>query len=192
MLESVLNQLRQCPSCGTSWGEIPWLCSSCFRELNRNLRLRHRWINPNLDHYYLFDWTSENGLKPIVHSLKGGRLKWPFYWLSLSFPRQGLGKGPLFYPSRGRPDHASALGESLGARWNRKTQAILGLGKGKQSLKSRAGRQRARFESLNIGEKHVDFIDDIVTTGGTAMACFEALPRSSKMTVWSLFYRKPL
>ena len=69
---------------------------------------------------------------------------------------------------------------------------VLRKGKGKQSLKTRLGRRKARFEPQLSSSKGVDFVDDIVTTGATAQACFEALPGSSKMTVWSLFYRKPL
>ncbi len=184
--------VRHCASCGRSWGFWDWLCSDCERLWVVKIQRKERRIHKNIRHCYLIDWhPGDRQLSSLVYSLKGAGSYSVFFKYS---PCWGaiMGSGPLFYPSRGPADHASDMARALAKSNLRPVQPLLQLGTAKQSRLSRRGRQQRAFSPLVSKYQDVDFVDDIVTSGQTALAAWRALGQPTKMTVWSLFYRKSL
>lgn len=194
MLDWLLDSIRCCASCGTSWGTFSWLCSSCEGQWVRRLKLRQRWIDRKIVHYYLVDWSpKDKALSSLVYSLKqGGRRREFDQWISI-FPTPSCSSSHIFYPSKGLYDHGQELAESAAAfMGNKQTTPIVKVKGAKQALLGRKARLEQDFRAPFSIRSPVLFVDDIVTTGGTARSCWKALGQPSKMTVWSLFYRKSL
>ena len=191
MKNRVLNYLRHCPGCSKSLGSFDWLCLGCESQFYANLSLKTRWIHKNIKHHYLVGWGEGDGNSKLVYSLKGGGQKRVFQRL-MPFFKGGAARGPIYFPSKGKRDHAVEIAESFGECWGCSIQPILGMDSKKQALLSRMGRQGRHFLEVSRAPNRVNLVDDIVTTGGTVMGCYRALGQPAKMTVWSLFYRKSL
>lgn len=191
MIEFFLSHMRHCARCERSFGRVNWLCESCEQWWFRQLCCQTRWVSPSIAHKYLLDWGPSDSLSPLIYSLKGGGRKREFQkWLPLFGPMNG--SGSIYYPSHGTRDHAWDLASAFSEREGRPIQELLKQNKAKQALMSRRARlQDIQFASRK-GPRCVDVVDDIVTTGATARACWKALGQPAKMTIWSLFYRKSL
>ncbi len=192
MISDYLRWIRRCPSCGDSFLPVDWLCRSCLINILNKTSLKHRYINPNIDHYYLIEWKKGDGLTSIVHSLKGGRCEWAFEYLSQYFSHFAHETFPIYFPSKGPKDHAFQWAYSLAKRTGAEMRPIQKKTQFKQSLSGRQGRKSVLFYPQVSSNRYVVLADDIVTTGATATACYQALGRPRNMTVWSLFYRKDL
>jgi hypothetical protein len=150
-------------------------------------------IDSRIDHYYLLDWEKEDGLSPLVYSLKGGRCVWAFEFLSPYFRKlQSPRRKRLYYPSKEVEDHAFQLAHQLSLSQGLTPYPLIKTTRKKQSLLRKGERGRVHYFSVRKEWREALFVDDIVTTGSTARACYKALGQPKKMTVWSLFYRKYL
>ena len=138
------------------------------------------------------EWGDRAKLDKVVYSLKGGGLPWAFAYLARFFPQPQAKNGLIAYPSKGRKDHASDLAKEVARLWGYPTVPLLTGTRGKQALRRRKQRQTVAFSPLQRSGQAIHFVDDIVTTGATVRAAYQALGQPSKMTVWSLFYRKDL
>ena len=118
-----------------------------------------------------------------------------FCYLAQMFLAHRVGKiprqGTLVYPSKGKKDHAHQWAQSLAALCGYSTVALRLLSKEKQALKSLGGRDRVDFTSRKI-RGSVFFVDDILTSGGTARAAFRALGKPKSFQIWTVFYRREL
>lgn len=183
--------MRFCPSCGGSFGTFSWLCPVCEIHYLKNLRWRHRSLHDNIDHYYLFDWKRDDHLSPLVHSLKGGGHRGAIQELVFSFPKD-LEIPIVYYPKGKSKDHAWVLAASIGSMLGGTPCGLIRKTTRKQAFLARNERQTLQFVSVGKPPLRTLFVDDIVTTGSTALAAYRALGQPAKMTVWSLFYRNRL
>lgn len=128
----------------------------------------------------------------LVHSLKGGGRLGVFQKIAplWPFPRQ---RQTLYFPDSGRKDHAWELAQSIVMRQGGQTQGLRKVNTGKQALLLRPQRKTVRFESLQSTPSGdaVFWVDDILTTGSTALACWQALRRPSYMAAYTIFFRNP-
>lgn len=194
LLEPVFNLLRHCAVCGASFRPVVWLCPQCAGEFYGRIRKHQRSINRSIEHHYLLDWSPHDlFLNQIVYSLKGNGLQSTYDGLG-DWIFQQINSNPkkrIFYPSKGKRDHAQILAESLARKLDWEVQPILKKTGFKQASLTRL--DRARLQMIPVGKwENAIVVDDIVTTGATMKACYEALGCPKKLTVWSLFYRKLL
>lgn len=109
-------------------------------------------------------------------------------------------EAPIFVhpPSRtGRRDHAWLLAQLLARQWQFATGPALSLRFTEQHLltaqksKSAADRSLLRYQSLeNLSKsRSFVFVDDIITTGSTAMAAFMALGEPERFSVFAIVSR---
>jgi predicted amidophosphoribosyltransferase len=164
--------------------------------------------------FYLWEWNSksENYLSPFIQSLKGGFHKraiqtWLEPWVSRSLIANSAldFSDALIVPapahSLGEKDHAWYLAQALSDRTGAPTLSFLArkFPETRQKFQSKLERQKLQLESLaspmilsELNQMQIHFVDDVVTTGGTAYAAWKAMGRPSKFYVWSLIYRSRL
>jgi predicted amidophosphoribosyltransferase len=130
-------------------------------------------------------------MDPLIHSLKGCGHDRIFSQLIPYLKVHKVGD-VIHYPSRGSRDHASELATCFTAYYGGQAQALLKKTDIKQALLRKKERHQRAFIPSSSQPKQAYMIDDIVTSGGTALGCWKALGQPRKMTVWSLFYRKNL
>jgi predicted amidophosphoribosyltransferase len=134
-------------------------------------------------------------------SLKGGRLESAFQFYAKAFvTRRSLFDLPsnavlVACPGRQGRRHSEIWALSLSKLLGLPLIEALELEEdsGSQKGKSRYERQRIRFRKKNVlRHKYVIFIDDIVTTGATAVAAQKALGATEGFEVWCLAHRRQL
>ena len=101
-------------------------------------------------------------------------------------------KPSLFYPYKGRRDHAQQWAEALGQWLEVKPQPLRLKSQGKQSQRGRWERQKVEFYPKDCSPGPVLFVDDVVTTGSTGLSAHKALGQPVNFAIWSLFYRPSL
>lgn len=196
--ESFLRAWRFCPVCEQGDEPLDWLCLSCLSELYERLEMGQRDLSFGVEHHYLFSWRpGDLFLSRVAMSLKGGRSHEGFRWLALWFyTHLHFQPQKLAYPSPGPWDHSQALAKAL-AQELKASVVTTPLYKAQPWVRQRRGSRQARRglsmkKTQNDNSQAVVIVDDILTTGETARACFEALGRPQFCQVWTLFHRKLL
>jgi predicted amidophosphoribosyltransferase len=210
-LDSILRWLRSCACCQSFLPPIDLVCKECEARvsLNRDRVLRSGYPFPV---YSLFEWSEESAalIKPLIYGMKGGYAYRSAHLLTselifkLSATRQGIHTPRFVYPGssshRKRHDHAWLLAHLLAEQW--RVEAPLRLefeskAEGNQKLRSQEERSKRRFQlpeglsPLRTNERWV-FVDDVITSGSTAMAAFMALGDPEEFEVWALACRPKL
>lgn len=147
----------------------------------------------------LFEWIPDQDrqVSKLMASFKGGKLKTPLKYYACEFlsrRRPRLPKGEIILvPCPGkRPDHAWALADHFSQILGLKVRDILKKEENQLAQKRKSRRQRADlrfFCHSTVSEKHVIFIDDIVTSGATIRAARKAIGPCQSFQVWSLARR---
>jgi predicted amidophosphoribosyltransferase len=208
--------LRGCLYCGSLLRYSDGLCNSCSENLWSWASPRGELFQQQvhkLEVLSLFQWVPgrQEVLSRLVHALKGkhGEELWTAY--AEEFQRRRIPES-LACPSRpflvipspaknGSSDHATLFANALakgekGLIYNcllRENTAD------KQKKKSRSQRQRTTlgwrenfsnqdFAKMSV-EKHIVFVDDVVTTGSTAVAAWRTLGKPRDFSVWALAQR---
>ena len=193
--------------CRLSVPPVHWLCPYCWRKL------RSFYLSPpdmvreqkGLTHFRLFDWNEENDffIRLFLKSLKKGGPSFIFNQVILDFlyrvtqvysvPVDAVIVPTPSYSSS--PDHAFCLASSFSRFSGLDLCNILlhSLSEKKdQKQKIKIERRKICFsikEKSVLKSKKIIFVDDILTTGSTALAAWEALCKPRNFVIFTLAWR---
>ena len=215
MIDGWLRWFRSCAICQSSLPPIDFLCEDCWNHFDR-IRNRGDWLaQPGYPFpvYSLLSWTDENDafVRPFIYGLKRG---WAVAALEkltqlLVFERRWgrENSSPLFvHPesSNGKPDHSRLLGLVLGHQWGSSAFALEWEQEGPRSNRMSqkrlnvSGRAERRFAEVFSEVRYAEmtstrvFVDDVITSGATAVAAHLALGHPERFEVWALVCRPKL
>ena len=210
-LSRVLKWFRSCAVCGSFRPPIDLLCESCGEDLERVRNRGGALLQPGYPFpvFSLFTWDEQTAplVKPLLYAFKGGRsVEWGSRLAGSLLYERGLsgGQAPIFvHPpsSGGKPDHAWLLAHTLAMAWREPNAPVLALEKsdrgGKQKQRSVSERATRRFHargkaSFSDSVAPRVFVDDVITSGATAMAAYMALGDPARFEVWTLACRPKL
>jgi predicted amidophosphoribosyltransferase len=210
----LLDSVRCCVNCGSLFPKrFHLLCATCWESANQDRSwkptLREHVSQRTLQTYALWDWVPDknNALSHLLVSLKGTGLSstWKILAEQLVEERRRQGARldfrPLFVPAPPtRPDQkdhayqlAWALAEVTGGdllpclqKVSRRHQK--GLRRSQREWVSI--RKIEKFSQKDFSEMNIVFVDDVITTGGTAFASLLALEPVKSCEVWGLAQRE--
>ncbi len=198
-----------CLKCGSFSVKESQFCRTCFAKIYKpgdSLYCRSQPIQT----YYLFNWIPQesDSLSFLLRHLKGSKKEtaWRYYakifWNEIYVHNIELfqGRDLVLVPSPSRseamPDHAEFfcqnLAELSGIPMLRILKRTDNLEQKKRRKKDRRRDRltiRENFSVNMLADKEILFVDDIVTTGGTALAAQAALGVAKNFTVWALASR---
>ena len=160
-----------------------------------------------LSHLRLLDWSEDNQqiVWRLVNSLKQGGPDFIFKRLALEMFSRFVCLGlwdkktfPTFIPSPSRShktrDHAFQLTQALSFYFGGEVKNILSRRVDFEFQKTKTKRQRANVmiqsEKTISSQKTFVFVDDVLTTGATARAVFQALGRPKNFFIFTLAWRR--
>ena len=194
---------QSCASCDTSFRVRSGLCPDCRSELMSRIEPMYWRQGREHDSYALLDWNglNDNFVRPLVYSMKGGRnpeLRRELVALLASrVAVEDVHDFEILIPptSSHQANHAECVAKDL--------LACLGWKKDINSLRTfqpltplknrtRSERKHLKFErNLRLGDKIV-FIDDVITSGSTAQAAYEAMGKPQHFKIITLWSRAKL
>lgn len=211
-MTSIMNMIFTycscCLNCGSFVVQEGGLCVGCTK-ICQSLVLDEDLQVSGLSLKALFHWRpGESDLlsKQILY-LKGGGAGWVWRYYAKIFAKKIVGtittSSPLYIvpapPKRkGQKDHAyiwgEALAEALGGRLvpclprvSKRHQRFADIGE-RSSVEMKVLEKYSNNVDLS-GGAHWIFVDDVVTTGATAQAAFQALGCPGNFQVWALAHR---
>lgn len=204
----LLEWLRFCAICGFMFPPVRWLCDHCWADLkNRYLPYSQTYrVQKKFAHLRLLDWKDDSPpLRSFFLSLKGEAPKEVWNELAKeSFARfsntkaWSFFKNPIFVPAPARDplkkDHARLFAEALASYFGGSVHLALNYGSDSSSQKSKTRLERSKkvfHSSENLENTNVIFVDDILTTGFTAQAAYNALGCPKKFLICTLAWRPP-
>lgn len=192
---------RSCPLCGC-WLKInPGFCELCQTDLREQFQPQ-AYFHYDFPSFFGWTWTDDQEGKRIgstIKAMKGGWAKHFYNQLAFDFAtirlKSGLEKDLQLVPappSENGSDHALEWAKTLSKVFNVEMKSVL-LRKTekKQGLKRLKDRKKLEFsvKSEIDTEKVVVFVDDLITSGNTARAAYEALGKPTHYEVWTLACR---
>lgn len=202
---------RICVGCGAhpkSYFGGP-MCAKCEKFLLEKSSIHSR-IEDGWSSHSLWPWVDEASVVGrTVRRLKGGGPPQTFdYYTNLFWSRwlqkrgSQIDKSFLFVPAPARDfekdDHASCLAKSFARETRGEFAKILKrVSQEQQKLRGKSERQQTEMEFVpmidgakrqmpSIAKRTVIFVDDVIVTGSTARAAYEALGRPPRFMTWCL------
>ena len=161
----------------------------------------------NFPHFHLLNWHEDNHqlIKFFIDSLKQGgpdfifkRLGLEMFSRFLNFDLWNKKSSPVFVPSPSRSkvknDHAFMLAEALSFYFGGEVNNLLKRKLSSLSQKRKSKKDRAFIQIDSEGmipcDHPVVFVDDVLTTGSTARAAFQALNKPQNFFIFTLVWRQ--
>jgi len=208
---TLLKYLRACAICHNYLPPCDWLCSFCWKCVEREYLYSEDCyrLEKQIPYLRLIDWHEDNHLliQYLIQSLKGGGPEFIFKRFALEMFSRILPLGlwdkntfPLFLPVPPKnpkdKEHAFSLAKALNFYFAGELTQVLQRKISSSFQKIKNKRERAK---INIIKTRADFssskpiilVDDVLTTGSTAKACWRALNQPKNFFVFSLVWKKP-
>jgi predicted amidophosphoribosyltransferase len=192
-----------CLHCGSFQSSRSLFCLGCEKDLwSRHHGLRTFELGrKGTKGFALFDWYPDEDRKvsKLMMRLKGGKLEGALQYYAEALVSRYARRLPsqtvlVPCPTQNRRAHARAFAQAIGMVLD--LPVLDSLQKvGEQSQKGRNKVDRADIEirnDQNFKQMHVIFIDDIVTTGATALSARNAIGSCLSFQIWCLAHRRPL
>ena len=209
-----LSWLRSCTICSSMLPPIEFLCERCW-DVAGDLARQNESFRPTgypfpVAPVFVWDEVTDASLRRMVHAFKRGlfpRAADRFAGLHWSGQVKNSNFGPtrpgventVIVPAPGEGiDHAAIWALALSRNYGFPVLDVLipEAKKTHQRLKSAAERSERRYR-LRPGfepqpDRHYIFVDDVITTGATAMAAYMALGDPAHFKVWTIVCRPRL
>ena len=206
---SLRKYFQSCAVCKTYFPPTNWLCSLCWKAVEREYLDSHTVYRAEkrLPHLRLLDWHEDNGklVKLFIDSLKQGGPNFIFQRLGLEMlvrflhiPLWERLESPIFIPSPARAkkqeDHAFMLAKALSFYFNGEFQPLLKRDPNSLAQRKKSKKERAFIQIHREGDipfhKPVVFVDDVLTTGSTARVAFHALNKPKNFFIFTLAWKR--
>ena len=204
---------KSCILCGSAWGDTNVFCTFCWKRLLVSPKRKVSFYPFQVNRLFIWNKDSDLYLKNLIYHLKEGRNQRTIEKLSEKLFHRYLDedfrkeKGKknikanwVFLPSppriQGRKDHAWHLASFLSFHFKESFETPLQREKNSKPQKTKNFMQR-RETSMNLidskwkpsSKKVYVFVDDIITTGETALAAYKALKKPKNFLVWAIAER---
>jgi len=206
------NWLRSCCVCSASSVCVSWLCAFCWNRLESYFLCPNDMIRvqSGLTHIRLFDWSQDNDffLRTFLKSLKGSAFPHIFDELSREILHRIIQVRSLKATNNiipapakklGLKDHAFCFASSLAqvTGYSLKNLLLRRIFKDRkemftkpQKFRNKRERRKVSFQlRVHFPCKSCIFVDDVLTTGATALAAYRALNKPSSFLIVTLAWR---
>lgn len=203
----------QCIGCGSFFVKVHLFCEVCFQQtVSEELKLHKQKIDDNHLHYYALAWSrnSSSALTTLVYALKKNKspLAWKFYARLFSvccLSQSDVDKFDYIVPvpsAAWSSQHALYFAAELSKIYNiplidclSKTSTELPQKMKSAEMRKAALERQVQFNYESFTEnmfqsKAVLFVDDILTTGSSFLACHKTLGCNTESSILTLFYRE--
>jgi predicted amidophosphoribosyltransferase len=197
------EQVRCCLHCGSFQSNRSQFCRVCEKVMWEAHPQNHRFTmeKSKITGTALFEWhpDQDRRISKLMINLKGGRLQGAFGVYAERFVSRMKGidlQETILVPcpAKGDRKHSQVLAQAFSSLLGLPVYDVLENGS-QSPQKGRLKRDRERIlltAKVQFPDKHVIFIDDIVTTGATAQAAANALKPNRGFEVWCLAHRRQL